>query len=360
MRKIRYGVIGSGWRAEFYIRISKQLNEYFDLAAVLIREKEKGEEFAKKFHVNIVQTIEQMKQENIEFVVLSIKREIVAEYLPKLYQLEIPVLCETPPSNDEGKLITIWEDFNKYKGKIQIAEQYLFQPLYASWHKAIGEGMIGEVQNINISALHGYHASYIMRKFLGIGYESCKIQGERFHFQVVETGGRDGACYHGNVVESPRERLTIKFENGKVGFFDFSFTQYHSYIRTRQLNVQGTKGEIDDLDIRYIGDENEPIHLQLNRIDLGVYNNQEWTHKGIMLGDQYLYKNPFVGARLNDDEIAIASCLYKMREYIESGVEFYSLREALQDSYIAVKMEEALKGNQEEIKGCKQCWYTND
>ena len=42
MDKIRFGLIGSGWRAEFYIRIAKALPGIFDLTAVLIRDSEKG------------------------------------------------------------------------------------------------------------------------------------------------------------------------------------------------------------------------------------------------------------------------------------------------------------------------------
>ena len=54
MSKIRFGLIGSGWRAEFYIRIAKALPEMFDLAAVMIRSKEKGEAFSAKFGVKVV------------------------------------------------------------------------------------------------------------------------------------------------------------------------------------------------------------------------------------------------------------------------------------------------------------------
>lgn len=47
MGKIRYGVIGSGWRAEFYIRIAKAVPDKFEFTAVLIRDKEKAEHLAK-------------------------------------------------------------------------------------------------------------------------------------------------------------------------------------------------------------------------------------------------------------------------------------------------------------------------
>ena len=42
MDKIRFGLIGSGWRAQFYIRIAKALPERFDLAAVMNQRSGKG------------------------------------------------------------------------------------------------------------------------------------------------------------------------------------------------------------------------------------------------------------------------------------------------------------------------------
>ena len=60
MSKIRFGLIGSGWRAEFYIRIAKALPEMFDLAAVMIRSKEKGEAFSAKFGVKVVNTLDEL------------------------------------------------------------------------------------------------------------------------------------------------------------------------------------------------------------------------------------------------------------------------------------------------------------
>ena len=44
-------------------------------------------------------------------------------------------------------------------------------------------------------------------------------------------------------------------------------------------------------------------------------------------------KTPFPNARLNDDEIAVATCMLKMKEYLDTGTDFYSLQDALQDMY---------------------------
>ncbi|MBC5689636.1 Gfo/Idh/MocA family oxidoreductase [Mediterraneibacter sp. NSJ-55] len=357
MKKIRFGLIGSGWRAEFYIRIAKALPQQFELTKVLIRDKEKGEQFKKLHGVEVVQTVEELEADQPDYVVLAIKRGIISGYLPKLFEKGIPVLCETPPGEDIEALNSVWKAYEKYQAKIQIAEQYFAQPLYAAWEKVIKEGKIGRVENINISALHGYHGASIIRRFLNAGFENVVIYGKRFWFDVTETYGRDGMIFDGEVFQCSRERLTLEFDNGTVAYFDFSDpAQYHSFIRTRQLTVQGVRGEIDDMTIRYLTEENIPVTQELNRIDLGVYGNQEWAHYGIMLGEEFLYKNPFKNARFNDDEIAVATCMLKMGEYVKTGQEFYSLREALQDMYISLKMDEALANPNKEIRTETQIW----
>lgn len=343
MGKIRFGLIGSGWRAEFYIRIAKALPERFELAGVLIRSEEKGAAFGEKFQVTVVNTLDALMEMEPEFVVLAIKRGMVTDYLIELFKRGIPVLSETPPGESEDALVKLWEAYQKHNGKIQVAEQYFLQPLYAAWYKAITDGKLGEVENINISSLHGYHGAAIIRQFLGAGFSNCKIYGKRYWFDVTETYGREGMVFDGEVAACSRDRLTFEFDNGKTAFFDFSDpAQYHSFIRTRQLTVQGTRGEIDDLTIRYLSGDNIPVTQELKRVDLGVYGNQEWSHYALMLGEEFLYRSPFVGARFNDDEIAVAYCMVKMHEYLREGKEFYGLADALQDMYLCLKMDEAL------------------
>ena len=89
---------------------------------------------------------------------------------------------------------------------------------------------------------------------------------------------------------------------------------------------------------------------------MGVYGNQEWSHYAVMLGEEFLFKSPFVNARFNDDEIAVASCLVKMHEYVTEGREFYSLADALQDMYLCLKMDDALSNPLTLVETKTQPW----
>jgi hypothetical protein len=357
MPKIKFALIGSGWRAEFYIRIAKALPDLFELTNVLIRDKEKGKVFAKAFQVDVVNTLDELLSRNPDFVVLSVKRGITKNYLMQLFRIGIPVLSETPPAETEEELLSLWDTAKKYHAKVQVAEQYFTQPLYAAWQEAIQSGLIGTGENMDLSALHGYHGVSMIRRMLGIGFQNCTIFGKRYHFPVTETYGREGMCFDGEVFSCPRDRFTFEFDGGKTAFFDFSDpAQYHSFIRTRRLNVQGVRGEINDLTVRYLSDKNIPVKQDLNRIDLGVYGNQEWSHFGIMLGERFLYRSPFPNARLNDDEIAVATLLAEMKHCLETGKDVYSLADALQDIYLCLKMEEAAACPLQPIVTATQPW----
>ena len=44
-RKIRFIIVGSGWRSLYYVRIAKALKDRFELCALLCRTKEKADRF---------------------------------------------------------------------------------------------------------------------------------------------------------------------------------------------------------------------------------------------------------------------------------------------------------------------------
>ena len=109
------------------------------------------------------------------------------------------------------------------------------------------------------------------------------------------------------------------------------------------------------MSVCYLDKNNQPIIEGLQRVDDGVYNIDGWSHMHITFRGQRVYENPFVGMRINDDEIAITDMMVRMKKYVETGEDFYSLREGLQDAYLNFCMEKALYTG-ELIKAEAQMW----
>ena len=75
----------------------------------------------------------------------------------------------------------------------------------------------------------------------------------------------------------------------------------------------------------------------------------------MQFGEDFVYKSPYPGIRINDDEIAVAVCLEKMKIYVDSGTEFSSFRDALQDTYLSFVMQECMKGRKS-VTTTSQLW----
>ncbi len=59
--------------------------------------------------------------------------------------------------------------------------------------------------------------------------------------------------------------------------------------------------------------------------------------------------------RFPDDELAIATCLARMDEYVRTGRECYSLAEACQDHYLSLLCQQAVREGRE-IRAEPQEW----
>ncbi len=346
----KFIMIGYGWRVDFFYRIVKELPNEFQVTAAVLRTEERAEQVREEQQVLATTNLEEALETNPDFAVLCIPREGVKEYLERLITLNIPVLCETPPAKNTQELNELWEFAKMHNGRIQVAEQCFLRPIYQGWLKVIEEGTIGETSNMRISATHGYHAVSLMRKFLKVGLQDCSITAKRYTFPVAKTRGRAGHIRTGEIMEAERHIATFEFADGTVGYYDFTGEQYFSPIRKRSLQIQGDLGEIRDTTVSYLVKENTtymPVEETIQRVEDGIYNIDGFSLECLRLGTKRVYENEFYGARLNDDELAMARCLRLMKEYVDTGVDVYSLQDAMQDTYLSFLMEEAL--NQDEV-----------
>lgn len=176
---IRFGMIGGGWRAEFFTRIARELPEQFQLAGAVMRDPVKAEAFGKAWNAPAFRTHGELKAAGVDFVVLSVKPVAHPDILAELHALGLAVLCEKPAALDLPAMLEIWKLVEKGL-KLHIAEQYLFQPLHASRLEMIARGRLGQVSFARASVAHGYHGVSLLRQYLGIGFENATIRGKAF------------------------------------------------------------------------------------------------------------------------------------------------------------------------------------
>lgn len=326
MNKITYSIIGGGWRAEFYLRIAALVPEYFSVSCICIRNKERAKEISKKFNVTVVDTIDELKKIPCDFIVNCINKNDISKLSLSLAAEGYAVLSETPACTSAEQAENLIRDFNP-EYKIQIAEQFHLKPMYRAIKRIIENGVIGNVNYINISVAHEYHAISLIRFFLNSD-DGKLISQTEFNSPILHTNFRNGEVDN-KTYQNSRHIIKIFDFEGKTAVYDFDAEQYFSPIRTDRLLIRGDRGEIENDTVRCFNRDNRFVEGKIvqhksGNLD-GLYNGN------ITFENQVLYTSPFGTARLTDEETAIATVLVKMNEYLKTGREFYGFENAVND-----------------------------
>ncbi|WP_274651315.1 Gfo/Idh/MocA family protein [Paenibacillus humicola] len=349
MEKTVFGIIGRGWRADFYLRIAKALPDRFAVGAMLVRDEEQGRRLEAEWGVRTYRNMDDFAAASgdIRFAVVSVPWAAAPDCTLQLAQRGIPVLSETPPAPDLPGMVRLYEEVRRLGGRVQVAEQYLYQPMHAARIAFAKSGKLGAVSQVQVSAAHGYHGISLIRQLLGAGFENAVIRGQRFVSPLVAGPDRSGPPQSERIADSAQDIVTLRFGD-KLALFDFTGDQYFSWVRRNRVLVRGHKGELTDETFRYLRDYRTPVYGEFRRSDTGHNGNLEgFYHRGISADGEWVYENPFVPARLSDDEIAIATSLANMSAYAQGGPSFYSLEDAMQDHYLSIMMQAAVQSGEE-------------
>lgn len=315
---INYCVIGGGWRAEFYIRIAKLLPQIFEVKGVCIRNPYTAKKIRRQYGVTVVETIDDVLKIDCDFFVNCINKEDISSMSFELCKSGYAVLQETPASP------TLKGNGNY---KLQVAEQFHLKPMYQAIKGIINDGFIGEVNHIEISVAHEYHAMSLIRFFMDEDMPKC-IYSKELTNSVLHTHFRQGELEKKEIAES-KHQIAVFDCHGKNAIYNFDYEQYFSPVRSDRLLIRGTLGEIENNVVRYFNDEN--IYCE-NLIAQHQSGNLDGFFNGaITFCNKVYYKSPFGDARLSDEETAIAMVLLKMDKYIKTGEEFYSYESAVKD-----------------------------
>lgn len=351
----RFALVGVGWRAEFFRRAALAVPDRLSLVGAVARSHERAEQVEASWGVPVFADLGSMlRARRPDFVVLSVPWALTVGLLEALAGEGVPVLCETPPAPDVAGLLRVCE-MARTGPPVQVAEQYQFQPFHAARLALTDAGAIGRVSMASLSFAHGYHCFSLMRRHLGVGGEPATLRASVVRASVDSGASRDGPRTARASVEEVRTVSLVDFGD-RLGVYDFADTQYRSYVRSQRVHLRGSDGEITDHELHKVIGLDERVTVTLRREASGVEGDLDGHYlRAISGADGWLWRTPFPGARLADDEIAVATCLELMGRHVEGGPAFYGIADAAQDHYLYLALQDAAARG-EPVRTERQPW----
>lgn len=340
MTPIRFGVVGSGWRAEFFVRMARLLPEQFSCVGVVTRTADRGAEVERAWGVPTVRTAAELAAP--ELVVVATPWPVTPDAIRELVARGVPVLAETPPAPDADGLRALWSDVGG-SGLVQVAEHSPFMPAHAARIAAVQGGIVGEASSVQISSTHLYHAVGLIRRILGVGFDEVTVRATTTTERLLDPVARDGFTGATEPREAWNILATLDFGHGRSALYDFTDNQWHNPLRTNRIVVRGSHGElVDDAVTRWV-DERTILTSTFNRRVSGLEQNLDgFDLEHISLDGRVLYRNEFLGARLADDDLAVAGILAATGAWVRGEAEQpYPLADGCQDHLLGLAIEEA-------------------
>ena len=335
MNKIRYAIVGNGWRAMFFVRAALNLPELFELTGVLCRSEEKAKAFEAAHGVKAFYELDALLETKPDFVVSCLTKAATPAATMELLRRGVPVLSETPLATDLKTLEEIRTIQQQTGTPLEMAEQYFLYPNHQARRALIEKGLLGEVHNVWMSMMHDYHGISMLRAYLGEESGPVTIHARKLTTPIVHTGGRPGPVAGGEIENEYRVLAQFDFGGGRVGMHDFAGSQYHSVIRTNHLRILGTRGEIFDDEVRWVREDGRPAKAEL------VYHHDEITGtlRAIDFDGQRVYENPFRwDVAMTEDDIAVCTVMMRFAAALKGGEMHYPY--AFRDSYLSIVLTE--------------------
>lgn len=343
-----FAIVGSGWRSQFFLRLAAAAPAQLRVSAVATRSAERGERVTAQWHVPTVRTVAELAATKPDFIIASVPWPAMPETVREIVGLGVPALAETPPAPDADGLRALWSDVGA-SGLVQVAEQYLLMPGHAARLAVARSGAIGAPTNVQVCSTHMYHATSLVRGFLDAGFDPVTVTARDLVAPLVDPLTSTGWTGDTEPKDATQTLAILDFGDGRSGVYDFTSNQWWNPLLSRRIVVRGSAGEIVDDAVTRLADPVTPITSHLEYRRAGVDLNLEGVDlRTIAFEGEVLYRNPFVGTALSEDDIAVAELLVRTGAWArDEGPEPYPLADACQDHLIALAIGQSARERRE-------------
>jgi predicted dehydrogenase len=359
-RPIRFGLIGTGWRSEFFARLARQAPDRFQVVSVVSRSAERAGQIAAEWAVPVATSRDELLATEPEFVIPCVPWGEMAATTISLVEAGVAVLAETPPAADLEGLRDLWARVGE-RNLVQVAEQYMLMPQHAARLAVVRQGVIGTVTSVQVSSTHLYHAVSMIRGFLGVGRGRVRVSAQSFSAPLANPLSPAGWSGSMEPEELATTLATLDFGGSRMGLYDFTDNQWWNPLRARRIVIRGSNGEIVDEQVTRLVDPWTPVTTPLVRRQAGVDLNLEGVDlQHINFDGRVVYRNSFAGARFSEDDLAVADLLAAMGDWCRgAGPEPYPLADACQDHLISLAINESAATGQT-VTTTAEGWTTED
>ncbi len=341
-RIARYGIVGSGWRTQFFLRLARLLPQLFQVTGVVTRTAQRGAEVETEWGVATFRTVEELVTTSPDFVIVAVPWPETPVVTTALVKLGVKVLAETPPAPDAEGLFHLWGEVGD-SGLVQVAEQYLSYPGHAARRTIVESGTIGTATSAHVSSTHMYHAVSLLRGMLGVGFDDVTVRASAFSAPVADPLSPAG--WSGDTTPAGKDTTIATLDwGGRLGLYDFMDGQWWNMLRHRRILVRGTAGELMDDSVVRLIDARTPMTSLLLRREVGKDLNLEGLDLDFISFDgQVIWRNDYFGARLSDEDLATAELLRRTGDWAHgTGPAPYPLADGCHDHLLSLAMSESI------------------
>ncbi len=217
MALTRLGIVGSGWRAEFFRRMAMLLPDAVELVGAATRRPEMTAARSDSWGVPVDLTPSQLlRRGRPDLVVTCVPWTANPGLVVELVEAGVKVLSETPPAPDLDGLRALWDAVGG-RDAVQVAEQYHLMPGDAARAEIVRREVIGQPTQVQISSTHTYHAISLIRALLGVGLQPARVNASLLRSALVDPLSRDG--WSGDTEPKQAETIlaTFDFRDGRSG-----------------------------------------------------------------------------------------------------------------------------------------------